>query len=52
MAPNIPGKAAVLAVSLMLAAFPLLAQGQGKERPMGPRMERSTAYRTTQIDGL
>ena len=52
MAPNIPGKAAVLAVSLMLAAFPLLAQGQGKERPMEPRMEHSTAYRTVQIDGL
>src|ERR1700685_952353 len=52
MAPNIPGKAAVLGVSLMLAAFPLLAQGQGKERPMEPRTEHSTAYRTVQIDGL
>jgi pimeloyl-ACP methyl ester carboxylesterase len=52
MAPNIPGKAAVLAVSLMLTAFQLQAQGQGKERPMEPRMEHSTAYRTIQIDGL
>jgi len=35
-------------VSAMLASFPLLAQAQGKERPV----EHPTFYRTTQIDGL
>ena len=34
--------------SVMLASFQLLAQVQGKERPM----EHPTFYRTTQIDGL
>ena len=37
-----------LVVSVMLASFQLLAQAQGKERPM----EHPTLYRTTQIDGL
>ena len=37
-----------LLVSVMLASFQLLAQGQGKERPV----EHPTFYRTTQIDGL
>src|SRR6266852_4168696 len=37
-----------LAVSAMLASFQLLAQAQGKERPV----EHPTFYRTTQIDGL
>src|SRR6266852_6238915 len=37
-----------LVVSVMLASFQLLAQVQGKERPV----EHSTFYRTTQIDGL
>jgi pimeloyl-ACP methyl ester carboxylesterase len=40
--------AIALAVSLMLAAFQLLAQAQGKKRPM----EHPTFYRTTQVDGL
>src|SRR5205823_6642848 len=35
-------------VSVMLASFQLLAQAQGKERPM----EHPTCYRTAQIDGL
>src|SRR5215467_9692066 len=38
----------VLVVSVMLASFRLLAQGQGKER----LVEHPTFYRTTQIDGL
>src|SRR6266566_5179133 len=38
----------VLAVSVTLLSFQLLAQAQGKERPM----EHATFYRTTQIDGL
>src|SRR5256885_3270253 len=37
-----------LVVSAMLASFQLLAQVQGKERPM----EHQSCYRTTQIDGL
>src|SRR5438128_231983 len=37
-----------LMVSVMLASFQLLAQAQGKERPV----EHPTFYRTTQIDGL
>src|SRR5438874_9666402 len=37
-----------LVVSMMLASFQLLAQVQGKERPV----EHPTSYRTTQIDGL
>src|SRR6266487_5776025 len=37
-----------LVVSAMLASFQLLAQVQGKERPM----EHPTFYRTTPIDGL
>ena len=37
-----------LAVSLMLASFPSLAQDQEKERSVG----HPTFYRTTQIDGL
>src|SRR3984885_1047744 len=41
-----------LLLSLMLAIFPVLAQGQGKERPMERSRERATAYRTVQIDGL
>ena len=35
-------------VSAMLASFQLLAQGQGKERPV----EHPTLYRTIQVDGL
>ena len=35
-------------VSVMLASFQLLAQAQGKERPM----EHPTFYRTIQVDGL
>src|SRR5215470_15285352 len=38
-----------LAVSLMLASFQLLAQGERRERPVG---HQPTLYRTTQIDGL
>jgi pimeloyl-ACP methyl ester carboxylesterase len=38
----------VLVVSVTLLSFQLLAQAQGKERPM----EHATFYRTTQIDGL
>jgi alpha-beta hydrolase superfamily lysophospholipase len=38
----------VLVVSVTLPSFQLLAQAQGKERPM----EHPTFYRTTQIDGL
>ena len=37
-----------LMASLMLASLPLLAQAQGKERPV----EHPTFYRTTQRDGL
>src|SRR5215813_8049186 len=37
-----------LVVSVMLASFQLLAQGQRKESPV----EHPTFYRTTQIDGL
>jgi len=37
-----------LVIFAMLASFQLLAQAQGKERPM----ERPTFYRTTQIDGI
>ena len=37
-----------LAVFVLLAAFQLLVQAQGKERPMG----HPTFYRTIQIDGL
>jgi hypothetical protein len=37
-----------LVVSAMLASFQLLAQAQGKERPV----EHPTFYRATQIDGL
>jgi pimeloyl-ACP methyl ester carboxylesterase len=37
-----------LMASLMLASLPLLAQPQGKERPV----EHPTFYRTIQIDGL
>jgi len=37
-----------LVISVMLASFPLLAQAQGKERPV----EHPTFYRTAQIDGL
>src|ERR1700730_12314025 len=37
-----------LVLSVMLASFQLLAQNQGKERPM----EHPTFYRTTRIDGL
>ena len=37
-----------LVFSVMLASFQLLAQAQGKERPM----EHPTFYHTTQIDGL
>src|SRR6202795_1697261 len=37
-----------LVISVMLASFPLLAQAQGKERPM----EHPTFYRTIPIDGL
>src|SRR6266496_3859872 len=37
-----------LVVSVMLASFQLLAQAQGKERPV----ERQTFYRTIQVDGL
>jgi pimeloyl-ACP methyl ester carboxylesterase len=37
-----------LVVSAMLASFQLLAQAQGKERPV----EYPTCYRTKQIDGL
>src|SRR3989442_14582222 len=37
-----------LVVSVMLASFQLLAQVQGKERPV----EYPTFYRTTQINGL
>jgi pimeloyl-ACP methyl ester carboxylesterase len=37
-----------LMASLMLASLPLLAQAQGKERPV----EHPTFYRTIQIDGL
>src|SRR5260370_21879281 len=37
-----------LVVSVMLASFQLLAQAQGKERPV----EHPTFYRTTQIDEL
>src|SRR3954471_9821347 len=37
-----------LVVSVMLASFQLLAQAQGKERPV----EHPTFYRTIQIDGL
>src|ERR1700735_174739 len=43
---------AALVVSVMLAAFPLLAQGQGKELLMERLKEHTTAYRTIQIDGL
>jgi len=38
----------ILVVSVMLASFQLLAQAQGKERPV----EHPTFYRTIQIDGL
>src|SRR5580704_1310709 len=55
MAPTIPRKVVVL-LSVMLASFPLLAQAQGKERPMEQRgensREHSTVYRTVQVDGL
>src|SRR5258707_12559504 len=37
-----------LVVSVMITAFQLLAQAQGKERPV----EHPTFYRTTQIDEL
>src|SRR5256884_8406691 len=37
-----------LVVSMMISAFQLLAQVQGKERPV----EHPTFYRTTPIDGL
>src|SRR6059036_124022 len=37
-----------LVVSVMLAACPLLAQAQGKGRPV----EHPTSYRTMQVDGL
>jgi hypothetical protein len=37
-----------LMASLMLASLPLLAQAQGKERPM----QHPTFYRTTQMNGL
>jgi hypothetical protein len=37
-----------LVASVMLSSFPLLAQAQGKERPV----KHPTSYRTTQIDGL
>ena len=37
-----------LVVSAMLASFQLLAQAQGKQRPV----EHPTFYRTIQIDGL
>src|SRR6476646_6117450 len=37
-----------LAISVMLASFQLLAQTQGKERPV----EHPTFYHTKQIDGL
>src|SRR6202046_3594533 len=52
MAPHIPGRVLVLVVSLLVAAFPALARGQGKERHMEHRGDRPTAYRTVQIDGL
>jgi pimeloyl-ACP methyl ester carboxylesterase len=37
-----------LVVTVMLASLPLLADAQGKERPVG----KPTIYRTTPIDGL
>src|SRR5215470_12181251 len=37
-----------LVVAVMLGSFHLLAQVQGKERPV----QHPTSYRTTQIDGL
>ena len=40
--------AVVMAISVMPASVQLLAQAQGKERPM----EHPTFYRTIQIDGL
>src|SRR3981081_3675799 len=40
--------AVVMAISVMPASLQLLAQAQGKERPM----EHPTFYRTIQIDGL
>jgi len=43
-----PASAMKLVVSVMLASFQLLAQTQGKERPV----EYPTFYRTIQIDGL
>jgi pimeloyl-ACP methyl ester carboxylesterase len=49
MAANLQAKVrVVLAVLLMLASFQLLAQAQGKERPV----EYPTFYRMKQIDGL
>src|SRR5258707_5291148 len=42
------GSRMALVVFAMLASFQLLAQAQGKERPV----EHPTFYRTTQIDGL
>jgi pimeloyl-ACP methyl ester carboxylesterase len=43
-----PASAMKLVVSVMLASFQLLAQTQGKERPV----QYPTFYRTIQIDGL
>jgi hypothetical protein len=37
-----------LVISVMLASFPLLAQAQGKERPV----KHPTFYRSIQVDGL
>src|ERR1700722_10750361 len=45
---SLPASCVKLVVSAMLASFQLLAQTQGKERPV----EYPTFYRTIQIDGL
>ena len=44
----VPISCTALVVSVTLALFQLLAQAQGKERPV----EHATSYRTIQIDGL
>jgi dipeptidyl aminopeptidase/acylaminoacyl peptidase len=45
---SLPASRMKLVVSVMLASFQLLAQTQGKERPV----EYPTFYRSIQIDGL
>src|SRR6202795_1857340 len=45
---RVPVSRRALVISVMLASFPLMAQTQGKERPV----EHSIFYRTVQIDGL